>query len=475
MLMNNRLVWFRNDLRINDNPALFYACQSAQAVIAIYIATPQQWFQHDDAAVKIDFWRRNLITLEKSLAELNIELQFFRVDDYKQIPDLIAMVCQEWAIQQVHFNTEFSVNERERDVEVVERCRDVDVLCQFHHDQLLLPPTSIRTKTGTPYKVFTPFSKQARQRLANAPSLCPVPDPCQKFTAVTKPLLQNQCLLDEISWPVASIKVQKSWPAGEQEAFCRLTGFVAESIHAYRDNRDIPSLEGTSRISPYLASGVISVGQCWQETLHSEMNDGVYTWQNELLWREFYKHTLIDFPEISKYKALKPQTEQIEWRRDEDLLRAWQYGKSGIPIVDAAMRQLLATGWMHNRLRMIAAMFLTKHLLIDWRLGERWFMQHLIDGDLAANNGGWQWCASTGADSVPYFRIFNPVTQSKRFDPKGVFIRHYLPELAHLSDRDIHLPSSQSKPENYPSPIIDLKFGRLRALSAFKDVSSIQG
>lgn len=461
------LVWFRNDLRIIDNPALYHACQSGQPVVAIYMATPQQWDIHDDAAVKLDFWRRNLLRLEKDLAKLNIELHFFQVDGYKQASDLIATICQHWAINQLHFNEELPVNECQRDIEVIERCQDIGVAYQHHHDQLLLPPASIKTKTNTPYKVFTAFSTQARQRLVNPPSLYPAPDPCEKIIVDR---LMIQCDLEDIPWPTVSKQMPIFWPAGQEQAFSRLVDFCHQPIQDYKAHRDIPSLAGTSRISPYLAAGIVSVGQCWQATLQCEMSDGVLVWQNELLWREFYKHTLLDFPQVSKHKPLKLQTEKIEWRHDEKQLEAWKQGKTGFPIIDAAMRQLLARGWMHNRLRMIVAMFLTKHLLIDWRLGERWFMQHLIDGDLAANNGGWQWCASTGTDSVPYFRIFNPVTQSKRFDPNGTFIRHYVPELAHLADKDIHLPSNKNKPENYPHPIVDLKLGRLRALSAFKEV-----
>lgn len=470
MSRQNALVWFRNDFRTIDNPALYHACQSTQPVIAIYIATPQQWNQHDDAAVKLDFWRRNLVKLEKELAILNIQLHFFQVDSYPKIPDLIATICQQWAINQVHFNAELAVNECQRDTNVIERCQDIGVTYQSHHDQLLLPAASIRTKTGTPYKVFTPFSAQARQHLVTPPDLYPAPVPSKKATDYTAEVLKEQCQLADIPWPTVSKKLQNCWPAGQQQALTRLSEFCQQPIQNYKTDRDTPSLAGTSRLSPYLANGILSVAQCWHATLHCEMSDSLHVWQNELLWREFYKHTLVDFPQVSKHQPLKLQTEQIEWRHDAEQLSAWQDGKTGIPIVDAAMRQLLTRGWMHNRLRMIAAMFLTKHLLIDWRLGERWFMQHLIDGDLSANNGGWQWSASTGSDSVPYFRIFNPVTQSKRFDPTGRFIRQYVPELRHLSETAIHLPSTKNKPSDYPSPIVDLKLGRLRALSAFKGV-----
>lgn len=464
--MSHQLVWFRNDLRVSDNPALYHACQQGKAVSAIYIASPEQWQKHDDADVKIDFWRRNLVCLKNSLAELNIELHFFQVDSYQQIPNLIKTICQQWTIEQLHFNDEYPVNECLRDQNVIDSCKKLGVKYQHYHDQLLLPPNTIRTKTGTPFKVFTPFSKEAKRQLEQILYLYPKP---MMQNAISTIKLAEESQLSDISWPTIAEELQDFWPAGEHYAFSRLVHFCQSFIHNYKQNRDIPSLGGTSRLSPYLASGIISVRQCWNASWQCcEPNDSVYVWQNELLWREFYKHVLIDYPTVSRHKPWKLQTEKIKWRHDEQQLLAWQQGQTGFPLIDAAMRQLLARGWMHNRLRMVTAMFLSKHLLIDWRLGERWFMQHLIDGELAANNGGWQWSASTGTDAVPYFRIFNPVTQSQRFDPQGKFIRHYVPELAHLSDKDIHMPTKTNKPESYPEPIVDLNMGRHRALATFK-------
>ncbi|MDO7596512.1 MAG: deoxyribodipyrimidine photo-lyase [Pseudomonadota bacterium] len=464
--MSHQLVWFRNDLRVSDNPALYHACEQGKAVSAIYIATPQQWREHDEADVKIDFWRRNLLCLQNALAELNIELHFFQVDSYQQIPLLIEKICQQWEIERLHFNHEYPINERLRDQNVIDSCRKITVEYQNYHDQLLLPPSTVRTKTGTPFKVFTPFAKEAKQQLEQSLYLYPTP-PSQ--IAITLPELAEESGLKDIIWPNISQDIQHFWPAGEHHAFSRLVNFCQKTIGNYKQHRDIPSLGGTSRLSPYLASGIISVRQCWNASWqYCEPNDSVHVWQNELLWREFYKHVLIDYPYVSRHKPWKPLTEKIEWRQNEQELMAWQQGQTGFPLIDAAMRQLLARGWMHNRLRMVTAMFLSKHLLLDWRLGERWFMQHLIDGELAANNGGWQWSASTGTDSVPYFRIFNPVTQSKRFDPEGEFIRHYVPELAHLSDKEIHMPTKMNRPRGYPEPMVDLSVGRNRALATFK-------
>ena len=271
------------------------------------------------------------------------------------------------------------------------------------------------------------------------------------------------------------------WPAGEGHAQQRLAHFANEQIHYYKDERDLPAVPGTSQISAYLAAGVISPRQCLHAALqnnHGEFESGspgVFTWVTELLWREFYKHILVGYPRVSRHRAFRLETEFLPWRDAPEELAAWKEGRTGIPIIDAAIRQLLETGWMHNRLRMVVAMFLTKNLLIDWREGERFFMQHLIDGDLAANNGGWQWSSSTGTDSVPYFRIFNPLSQSERFDPEGRFIKHWLPELADLNKKEIHNPSIAGGLfgiANYPRPMVDLKKSRERALTAFKNLPS---
>ncbi|MCY1406591.1 Deoxyribodipyrimidine photo-lyase [compost metagenome] len=273
------------------------------------------------------------------------------------------------------------------------------------------------------------------------------------------------------------------WPAGETEAHDRLQRFIDEAVDDYQLQRDFPAVAGTSQLSPYLAAGVISPRQCLLRALghnHGEFdsgNSGLVTWINELIWREFYKHILNGYPRVSRHRAFRQETEALPWRHAPDELKAWQEGRTGIPIIDAAMRQLLATGWMHNRLRMIVAMFLTKNLLIDWREGERFFMRHLIDGDLAANNGGWQWSASTGTDAVPYFRIFNPVSQSRRFDSQGWFIKRWLPELADTDEKNIHSPMPPAQlfaTSNYPQPIVDLGSSRQRALNAFKNLSTRQ-
>jgi len=256
-----------------------------------------------------------------------------------------------------------------------------------------------------------------------------------------------------------------------------LANFFSQKLTDYGQLRDIPSLKATSGLSAYLAAGVISPKTIlatllrYQPDILSDTNSEAFTWLNELIWREFYRHLLFHFPDLCKHQCFNEKYQNLAWPVNQAFFNAWCQGKTGYPIVDAAMRQLIQTGWMHNRLRMIVASFLTKHLLIDWRLGERFFMQHLIDGDLAANNGGWQWSAGTGCDAQPYFRIFNPITQSQRFDPSGKFIRKYLPELADIPDKYIHFPHefiSKNQLQCYWPAIVEHKVAREQALRFYR-------
>ena len=286
------------------------------------------------------------------------------------------------------------------------------------------------------------------------------------------------CTFAELYPNHPSIELQDRWPFSEEYALTSLDDFINDKVIHYEKERDFPHQDSTSQLSPYLNLGIISIRQCIQALFRRQHDHfqiehlGQQTWLDELLWREFYQHILFDFPQISKHQPFKTHTHKIQWRDAPEDLAAWQQGQTGIPIVDAGMRQLLATGWMHNRVRMVTAMFLTKNLLMDWRLGEQWFMQHLIDGNLAANNGGWQWCASTGTDSVPYFRIFNPISQSQKFDVNGNYIRQWVPELAHLDAKTIHEPYAKNSnlALNYPKPIADLKQTRIRAIEVFKSI-----
>ncbi len=473
-----QLIWLRSDLRLHDNTALTTACAKGPT-LAVWLVSPQQWQRHDDAACKVDFWLRNVAELSQQLAEKNIPLLIRSVDTWDQAPAALLQLCQQHQVQALHCNEEYGVNETRRDAAVEQALGKEGIAFHSYLDQLLFKPGSILTKSGNYFQVFSQFRKVCYERLHHgAPHVVRAP-------SAQAPLhIASDKVADHVTgFPTPTPELRALWPAGEDEARRRLEHFVDEPIEYYHHERDIPSRPGTSQLSAYLAAGVISPRQCLHAALsrnHGEFdsgNVGVVTWVNELLWREFYKHILVGYPRVSMHRAFRSETEALAWRHAPKDLEAWQRGRTGIPIIDAAMRQLLETGWMHNRLRMVVAMFLTKNLLIDWREGERFFMRHLIDGDLAANNGGWQWSASTGTDAAPYFRIFNPHSQSTRFDEHGVFLKHWLPELSDLSSKAIHNPAQGGGlfgPAGYPQPIVDLGQSRERALNAFKNLPQRQ-
>jgi deoxyribodipyrimidine photo-lyase len=338
---------------------------------------------------------------------------------------------------------------------------------QWFDARCVFAPGTVLTGSKEMFKVFTPFSNAWLKRLM-----------AEGYQVWPKPVSRGEAL-NWLSVQFAYPKVDSSaWPIGEEHVLARLRDFCAEKVDAYGEQRDFPAIAGTSQLSPYLALGIITVRQCLAameaalDQLPFERGAAGFVWLNELIWREFYQHLLVAFPHLSKHKAFKADTEHVRWLWDEMRFKAWCEGNTGYPIVDAAMRCLNQTGWMHNRLRMIVASFLTKDLHIDWRHGERYFMQQLIDGELAANNGGWQWAASTGADAAPYFRIFNPTTQGQRFDEKGIFIKQWLPELAEVPEKYIHIPQdwlTVFQPQNvYPAPIVDHSESRAIALALFQ-------
>ena len=467
------LCWFRTDLRLSDQPALTAAMAHGDA-IGLFILSPEQWAEHADSPHKVDFWLRALRELSSSLEQLNVPLKILSVPLWKNVPQALLTLCQKYGVTEVHCNREFGVNERRRDRASYARLAEHGIAMQGHHGGTLLVPGSVKTGSDNYYRVFTPFSKACREKLRTGPyQPLPIPSPQQKLSQ-----LQRDDIPERLEgWAASSSVIQDGWPASEQAALERLTQFANDRMVQYKKDRDFPAIAGTSTLSPYLAAGLISAAQCWHQALqlnHGEVGtgqEGIITWMNELLWREFYQHLLHGYPSLSMHQPMRPETNAVQWRDAPTDFDAWCQAKTGVPIVDAAMRQLVQTGWMHNRLRMVVAMYLTKNLLIDWRLGERFFMQHLIDGELAANNGGWQWSASTGADSAPYFRVFNPISQSEKFDPNGAFIRHWLPELASVSNREIHDPSPVSRQSlNYPQQIVDLRSSRVRAIEAFSSL-----
>lgn len=469
--MNRQLVWLRTDLRLRDNTALAAAAERGP-VIAVFLLSPEQWREHDDAACKVDFWLRNLGELQTGLDALNIPLLVRTAARWSDAPGVLARLCRDHAISTVHVNEDYGLHEAARDDAVKRELAGQGVGFRNYLDQLLFAPGTVLTKGGGYFQVYSQFRKVCYERLGlGVPPLHARPRPQAPL-----PLNSDRLPKTVDGFAIPPAQLREHWPAGEAEAHARLDTFVDERLGHYHDRRDFPARDGTSQLSPYLAAGVLSPRQCLHAALASNQGEfetgdtGAVTWINELLWREFYRHILVGFPRVSRHRAFRMETDALPWRQVPAELEAWQQGKTGFPIIDAAMRQLLATGWMHNRLRMVVAMFLTKNLLIDWREGERWFMRHLIDGDLAANNGGWQWSASTGTDAAPYFRIFNPLSQSQRFDPDGRFIRRWVPELAGLEGRAVHDPSQLGLfgAPGYPQPMVNLSATRARALDAFK-------
>jgi deoxyribodipyrimidine photo-lyase len=469
-----QLIWLRSDLRIDDNTALSAACERGPTA-AVWIASPGQWQLHDDAPCKVDFWLRNLHELQQALDNLNIPLLIRQVDTWQQVPEVLLKLCHQLKVEAVHWNDEYGVNEAARDERTRKVLGEAGITAHGYLDQLLFAPGTLLTRAGHYYQVFGQFRRACHEHLHRSlPAMAP------KVRRQAPVQVQS----DEVpryipGFAVPGQSLRDLWPAGEHEAQRRLQAFVDEDVDDYVRGRDFPAEPGTSRLSAYLAAGVVSPRQCLHAAMSGNRGEfdggssGVQTWVNELLWREFYKHILVGYPQVSRHRAFRRHTEALPWRDAPEDLKAWEQGRTGFPLIDAAMRQMLATGWMHNRLRMIVAMFLTKNLLIDWRLGERHFMRHLIDGDLAANNGGWQWSASTGTDSVPYFRIFNPITQSQRFDSKGEFIRQWIPELAGLDKKTIHAPLAKRQfadGPGYHRQIVDIGASRQRALEAFKSL-----
>lgn len=463
--MNIRgVVWFKKDLRVHDQTALYYAAQQCQqGVIGLYIIDRSMWKKHHTSLIQIEFILKHLESLRIDLESLGIPLWIHEIDHTKNIPEFILKLTSQHQINALYYNREYELDETKRDQAVTDLLEKNNIACYAHDDQLILSPALLHRKpTNHFFKIFTHFKRHWINIFSQ-----------NKIALLPQPKIKQAIQLKSSTIAIKNSDIDLSlWPAGEKSARLQLKRFTQKKIFNYDKERDFPALDNTSRLSPYLAIGVVSARTCFLAALQANNHEldtgnvGALTWMSELIWREFYRHIMIANPSICMHKPFKRITDQLPWRYDEKLLIAWQHGKTGFPLVDAAMRQLNQTGWMHNRLRMVTAMFLSKNLFLDWRLGEQYFCEQLIDLDFASNNGGWQWCASTGTDAVPYFRIFNPTTQSQRFDPEGHFIRQYCPELSHYSAKEIHQPA------NYLPPIIDYKKSREVVLKAFKSLTS---
>ncbi|GLQ30799.1 deoxyribodipyrimidine photo-lyase [Litoribrevibacter albus] len=459
------VVWFKRDLRIYDNPALKSAMESGPT-IAVYCLSEWEWDKHHISPAQRSLILDHLETLSHALAALNVPLIILKTSTFGNTADELKTFIRSKGVKALFFNKQYEWNERGLEARVSQCLADEGVSCHGYDDQCAIAPGTIINKQGECFKVFTAFKRSYFEHFYSmARPIAPLP-----AAQETMNISSDLELLRHVTH-----KHVHSWPVGEAAAHQLLNDFVDDNGLLYNRDRDFPSINGTSGLSPYLAIGVLSTRQCIQVALNAsdgqldDGNPGLTSWINELIWRDFYRHLMFFHPDLSKHKAFKQETEALPWRKDNASFKRWCEGTTGFPIVDAAMRQLNQTGWMHNRLRMIVAMFLTKDLFIDWRWGEQYFMSKLVDGDLASNNGGWQWSASTGVDAAPYFRIFNPTRQSERFDPEGTFIRKYLPELAGITGKSIHAPTSQQRAAvGYPEPMVDHKLATEQTKAWFK-------
>ncbi len=450
--------WLRRDLRLSDNLALHAAIQNADRVIPCFILDQSLLNGGKIAPKRRDFLLGGLSALDAELRRRGTYLVIRYGDPLVELQQLL----NETGAQAIYAEADFSPFARSRDAKIA-----AVLPLKLVGGPTFRHPEEVREVDGTPYTIFTPFKKAwLAQPLPTAADLLPAPE-----RILTPPNVQTLAL--------PPFKPLAEFPPGEAEAQRRLERFLSGPIARYAEHRDRLDIDGTSGLSPYLRFGMLSARQAVVAALeagHEGGGKGAETWLSELIWREFYVSILYHFPHVLK-RSFRREYEGIAWLNKAEDFAAWKAGQTGYPVVDAAMRQLSTIGWMHNRARMIVASFLVKDLLVDWRWGECWFMQQLVDGDPAANNGGWQWTAGVGTDAAPYFRIFNPVVQSKKFDPQGKFIRRWLPDLQNVPDEYIHQPWKMPIDvqrrvgchlgRDYPWPIVDHDMARQRVLQAF--------
>ncbi|OZB59037.1 MAG: deoxyribodipyrimidine photolyase [Lysobacterales bacterium 14-68-21] len=465
--MSLAIVWFRRDLRLADNPALHAACGAHERLLPVYIHAPQEEGEWAPGAASRWWLHHSLGALRASLHVHRAELHLRHGDSAQTLAALIEATGAE----AVYWNRLYEPAAIERDTRIKQALRDRGVEAHSFNAALWREPWQVRTKTGDPYRVFTPFWRNLRTLIDESGPL-PVPQPLRGATADGGVSLESLGLLPRIRWDAG---MAETWTPGERGAQELLELFVDGAVNDYAEGRDIPSRHGTSRLSPHLHFGEISPRQI-QAGLHQLLaarhgaRPDLEPFLRELGWREFAHHLMFHFPETHTAN-FNPKFDGFSWAEaDDTLIERWQQGRTGIPLVDAGMRELWHTGWMHNRVRMVVASFLTKNLRQHWHHGARWFWDTLVDADLPNNSLGWQWVAGCGADAAPYFRVFNPVSQSQKFDPKGEYLARWLPELAGAVLALRHEPwkdPSLLRRSGYPAPMVDLGESRAAALAAY--------
>ncbi|WP_439514461.1 cryptochrome/photolyase family protein [Oceanibaculum nanhaiense] len=473
------LLWFRQDLRLADNPALCAAMASGQPVLPVYILddeTPGAWRTGGAAR----WWlHHSLAALSRDLDVLGLPLVLRRGDSRQVIADLVS----ETSAAAVYWNRCYEPFARKRDETIKAALKRDGIAARSFNSALLHEPWTVENKAGEPFRVYSAFWRAC---LAKDGPEAPLPAP-EALASTPAPAPQGDRLADWALLPTApnwARSFEAAWTPGEAGARDRLTGFLDAAVNRYKAERDRPDIEATSRLSPHLHFGEIGPRQIWHATQAAMAAGGVseasaLKFLSEVGWREFAHHLLYHNDTLPDH-PLRPEFADFPWHENGDALAAWQRGRTGFPIVDAGMRELWATGWMHNRVRMIVASFLVKDLLIPWQEGEAWFWDTLVDADLANNAASWQWVAGCGADAAPYFRIFNPVLQGEKFDPDGAYVRRWVPELAKMPASHIHKPwlapddvmrqAGVTLGETYPTPIVDHGTARDRALDAFSRI-----
>jgi len=455
------LVWFRNDLRLADNEALLRAAQAHGAVLPVFIWSPEEEASWSPGAASNWWLHQSLQALDKSLAALGSKLIVRRAPAVEGLLDLV----RDSGAKAVYWNRRYEPALIARDRTIKTCLRDAGLTAESLAGNLLFEPWDIRNRAGKPFQVFTPFWR-AYQAASAPPQPRPAPATLPRPTAWPNSLAIADLELEpKVDWAGG---LRESWIPGEQGAAQALESFLRAAASHYPAGRDQPGTRCTSRLSPHLRFGEISVRQVW----HSA--GGHEAFLRQLVWREFAYHLLYHFPSTTT-QPLRADFRAFPWRMDNHAFHAWTNGQTGYPLVDAGMRELWHTGWMHNRVRMIVGSFLVKHLLIPWQEGAAWFWDTLVDADLANNTLGWQWIAGCGADAAPYFRIFNPVLQGEKFDPHGHYVRHWVPELADLPDQWVHRPweAPHALRGDYRKPIVEHEAARARALAALAQVKAI--
>ena len=471
------LVWFRRDLRCHDNAALSVALQQCAQVHCVFVLDTQILDPLPRADRRVEFIRESLVELDETLRQLAQQPGAGLIVLHGEAPHEIPLLAQSLGVQAVFAAHDYEPQAIDRDSKVAVRLKDMEIVLRTCKDHVIFERREVLTQTGKPYGVFTPYARAWRSKLGEAPiDAHPVAPFAQGLASRPEPYARGVPELSAFGFEKTNLS-QLKIPTGESGAKMLLEDF-RERMDAYDETRNFPSVKGPSYLSVHLRFGTVSIRQLVTLALQRQQagSTGASTWLGELIWRDFYFQILANFPHVVGH-AYKPEYNQIAWEEGDqakERFEAWCEGRTGYPLVDAAMLQLNQTGYMHNRLRMVAGSFLVKHLGIDWRWGERYFAEKLNDFDLSANNGGWQWVSSSGCDAQPYFRIFNPINQSEKFDAEGKFIKRYLPQLARLGTKAIHAPwlakpvemaaSGVMLGRDYPHPIVDHAQARNRTL-----------